>query len=105
MSAERIVHIDMSRYTEEQATKMIASATEAIRSQAQQLTPVDTGNLRRSFSTRVRRLEGEVSNSASYAPYVEYGAVRGTVRMSAQPFLRPAFDSVARRISRYWGQA
>ena len=101
MSAERIVHIDMSRYTEEQATKMIASATEAIRSQAQQLTPVDTGNLRRSFSTRVRRLEGEVSNSASYAPYVEYG----TVRMSAQPFLRPAFDSVARRISRYWGQA
>ena len=104
MSAERIVHIDMSRYTEEQATKMIASATEAIRSQAQQLTPVgETGNLRRSFSTRVRRLEGEVSNSASYAPYVEYGTV--SPRRPAQPFLRPAFDSVARRISRYWGQA
>ena len=94
----------------------IEQATELVKSTAQQLVPVgDTGNLKQSFTDDVRErgdeIVGRVSNTAEYAPYVEFGTgefaengrgrkggwvymgpdgFRFTLGMKPQPFLRPA---------------
>ena len=99
MAVERIVHVDMSKHTRSQAEKMIRSATLATEQQAKQLSAVDTGALRRSITHRVSGLYGEVGTSIEYGPYVEYG----TYRMAAQPYLRPALDSVAKQLRNLWG--
>jgi HK97 gp10 family phage protein len=81
-----------------------------VEGQAKLLAPVDTGRLAGSIITKVAdgagtRVEAPatiddeikaptkknmayVGTALEYAPYVEFG----TVRMSAQPFLRPALD-------------
>jgi len=60
--------------------------------------PVDTGNLKASMDRKVN--EGEktayVGNSSEYSPYVEFG----TYKMSAQPFLTPAFEENQSKIKR-----
>lgn len=55
---------------------------------AQQLCPVDTGNLRGSITHQVAKSEKAVyvGTNVEYAPYVELG----TSRQQAQPYLRPA---------------
>ncbi|MFW6214135.1 MAG: HK97-gp10 family putative phage morphogenesis protein [Spirochaetota bacterium] len=101
MSVERIVHIDMSKHTQAQAEKMIASATLATEDQAAQLAPVDTGNLRGSISHRFAGpLEGEVFTPVEYGPYIEYG----TRKMKAQPYMRPAVDEVRKQLVKLWQQ-
>lgn len=60
-------------------------------SDARQLAPVDTGNLRGSIQVRPATpalTEASVGPEAEYGVYVEYG----TSRMSAQPYMRPAAD-------------
>ncbi|WP_135827301.1 HK97-gp10 family putative phage morphogenesis protein [Halorussus halobius] len=63
-----------------------------IQKEAQQRSPVDTGNLRASWTglTEARRgtIITEVGNTADYAEHVE----KGTSKMAAQPMLRPAMD-------------
>lgn len=81
-----------------------------IQGQAVALTPVDTGRLRGSIATKsktkekvqnksttkegdiisgeIQENEAYVGTNVGYSPYIEYG----TVKMSAQPFMRPAFD-------------
>lgn len=58
---------------------------------AQQLCPVDTGNLQKSGFIQA---EGDdnllIGFEAEYASFVEMG----TYKMAAQPFLRPAFDEM-----------
>ena len=57
--------------------------------------PVDTGRLRSSITWRLGRdgrgLLGIVGTNVAYAPHVEFG----TVRQSAQPFLRPALGAAS----------
>lgn len=50
--------------------------------------PVDTGTLRASIATEVKDKTATVGTNVHYAAYVEYG----TVKMKAQPYLRPALD-------------
>lgn len=52
--------------------------------------PVDTGYLRRSINMNLLEagLTGIVGPTVDYASYVEYG----TRFMSAQPYVRPAFN-------------
>lgn len=61
---------------------------------ALQRVPVDTGRLKNSISTEVSEsgdsVEGVLYTDVEYGPYQEFG----TRRMSAQPFFRPAFESV-----------
>jgi len=99
MAVERIVHVDMSRHTQEQAERMIRAATIAVSNQAKQLSPVDTGALRRSITHQSSGLHGEVGTSIEYAPYIEYG----TYRTPKQPYLRPALDAVAKQVRNLWG--
>jgi len=57
---------------------------------ASRLAPVDTGFLRRSivFAIADVGLTATSTAGAEYAPYLEYG----TRFMSAQPFMRPAYN-------------
>lgn len=56
--------------------------------------PIRSGDLRRSIHTEIvntsaTHAEAEIGTDLEYAPFVEFG----TRYMSAQPYLRPAFDT------------
>ena len=82
--------------------KLLLEAAQIVTTNAKLLAPVDTGVLRSSIgyatknqktqplSVNPREGEAYVGTATSYAPYVEYG----TRRQSAQPFLRPAVNSI-----------
>lgn len=53
---------------------------------AQDLCPVDTGNLRNSITHTTDGTTAYIGTNVEYAPYVELG----TRRAAAQPFLKPA---------------
>ena len=89
---------------------------------AKEKAPKDTGELRRSISSKVENLEGVVFTPLEYAPYVEYGtglfAENGgrtqvpwsyqddsgewhsTSGQKPQPFMRPALDENREQIIR-----
>ena len=59
---------------------------------AKQLCPVDTGNLRNSITHQpVGNHTMAVGTNVYYAPFVELG----TVKMGAQPYLRPGIENHA----------
>ena len=61
---------------------------EFVEGEAKLRCPVDTGNLRDSIKYSIDENEPAVliGTNVEYAPYVEFG----TVKMQAQPYLRPA---------------
>lgn len=77
------------------------ATAEAAKDRAQQLCPVDTGLLRSSIFASVDAPGGShrrtlvVGADAPYALYVELG----TSRAPAQPFLRPAIDAEAPKLT------
>ena len=57
--------------------------------EAQDIVPVDTGNLKGSISAKVESpTKAVVEAAAEYAGYVEYG----TYKMAAQPYMMPAAE-------------
>lgn len=97
--------------------RAVTQSCELILNEARRIVPVDTGELRDSGRKDVmeesRSVTGIVSFTAKHAAYVEYGtgqrgaASRGKgpypysahwVGMPAQPYLRPAFDGVKKKI-------
>ena len=61
-----------------------------LQQKAQRNAPVDTGNLRRSIVLSIKDggMTAEVTATADYSAYVEYG----TRYMEAQPYMQPAFN-------------
>ena len=73
------------------AAKMAVKLNGAeLQQKAQRNAPVDTGNLRRSIVLSIKDggMTAEVTATADYAGYVEYG----TRFMMAQPFMHTAFN-------------
>lgn len=68
------------------ATTAVNGMAEDVAAAARELAPVQTGRLRDSITSDGNRAYTDVE----YAPFVEYG----TANMSAEPFLRPAADTV-----------
>jgi HK97 gp10 family phage protein len=72
---------------------------QAIVARAQAIVPIDTGALRDSITYRIEHTGGQwhiiVGAYTDYALFVELG----TVRMSAQPYLRPAVDQIVAHIA------
>lgn len=83
-----------SRQVMPRARQAMKKALDDIGTGAKNRAPVDTGALRNSISTQTQGnrdyARGEVGPTVNYGGYVE----RGTSRMSAQPYLRPATDAV-----------
>jgi HK97 gp10 family phage protein len=71
-----------------------------IEADAKTLAPVDTGNLRNSIGSDIQELSAEVGPTASYSAYLEYG----TSKMSAQPFMGPAFERRAPGLEQVLGK-
>ena len=76
---------------EKAAESTIKEGCEKIETQAKELCPVDSGNLRDSINTKYDdksfEHEGYVYAGMPYAPYVEFG----TRNMAPQPFMYPAY--------------
>jgi HK97 gp10 family phage protein len=70
------------------AQSVIATYAFRIERTAKRLAPVDTGRLRASITTELKRLAAEVGTDVEYAPYQEFG----TYKMDANPYLRPALN-------------
>lgn len=106
---------DIGRFISNKITPGVRASVEAsaeyVLDQAQQLVPVDTGELKGSGQTRIvdtdKSVVGHVDFTADHAGFVEYGTgLRGAEGpspgpyayntnwpgMEAQPYLRPALD-------------
>lgn len=101
-------------------TQALQQACALVESTAKQKAPKDTGELRRSITSKVEGTEGIVYTPLEYAPYIEYGtglfAVSGgrtdvpwnyqddkgewhkTNGQKPQPFLEPALNENRTRI-------
>ena len=99
----------IKRRAEAAAKAGIDETLAACVARAQASAPVDTGFLRASAFVRQAVLTasgmlGHWGFSAAYAAYVEFG----TVRMGAQPYIRPAMDieypKLARRIKAHFSR-
>ena len=123
-SVEHDIVIDLRRYTQEQAEGMIREATVTIEAQAKLLAngSVDTGRLQNSITGQSSGLIGTVGTNVHYASHVEYGtrphAINSAVHIPrvgfryigmhpgtrAQPFMRPALDSVVKQLRKFWSK-
>ena len=103
-------------------TLALGKACALVERSAKQKAPKDTGELRRSISSRVLEDRGEVFTPLEYAPYVEYGTGlfaegggrtdvpwsyqddegnwHSTSGQKPQPFMRPALDENREEIKR-----
>jgi len=82
----RITSVDKTEAEAEIHKREMATA-ELCAEEARRLCPVDTGFLRSRIEVVDLGADGAgVRDDAEYAPFVEFG----TVKMAAQPFLRPA---------------
>lgn len=101
----------LRRLSRRQHITALRAGALVIQNGAKRRVPVLTGNLRRSITNGP--LAGQtavaVGTNVEYAPHVEYG----TVKMAAQPYLRPAMDEdqgeatqeIARVYERFIGEA
>jgi HK97 gp10 family phage protein len=81
------------------ARKVVLKAAVDVQAGAQELAPVDTGNLRNSIVVQVSKVGSNAARSKTVAdvgPTAEYGAhvEYGTVHTRPQPYLGPATDDV-----------
>lgn len=99
---------------EDQLNKSLGQASAIVERAAKQLAPKDTGELRRSITSKVENKQGIIFTPLEYAPYIEYGtglfAEEGgrqdvpwnyqddkgewhsTSGMKPQPYMRPALN-------------
>jgi HK97 gp10 family phage protein len=75
---------------------MAMSAARLVARHARALAPTETGALRKSIKARrgkPRLAKGQAIAFANAADFKSHWLEYGTVKMPAQPYLRPAFDS------------
>ena len=71
------------------ASKAIRKTALDIERGAKAAAPVDTGALRNSIGSTIGTLEATIGPTVHYGVYLEYG----TYKMSARPYMGPAFDT------------
>jgi len=124
VSVERKKHIDMVRYVDSATKLTLEEMANTVKNSAAALAPSDTGTMRNSISAeKVSNYEWKVGpDNLEYPIYVEFGtgdqgAGGGrkwtywsdklqqfvtTSGMAAQPFLRPALDSIRNKAAKIW---
>lgn len=87
---------NLARYSSDRLQAAVAKRLdqlgEAMAGMSFDLVPVDTGYLQSTIYWTAEGLQLEFGATADYAAPVEYG----TWKMAAQPYLRPAWDGIAR---------
>ena len=112
--SEELVKLFEKLESQEQLDSALGKACALVEKSAKEKAPKDTGELRRSITSKVENNEGIIFTPLEYAPYVEYGtglfAEEGgrkdtpwwyqddkgewhsTSGQKPQPFMRPALD-------------
>lgn len=112
--SEELVKLFEKLESQEQLDNALGKACALVEKSAKEKAPKDTGELRRSITSKVENNEGIIFTPLEYAPYVEYGtglfAEEGgrkdtpwsyqdekgewhsTSGQKPQPFMRPALD-------------
>lgn len=90
----------------EHLEEAMETAVLLVESTAKELAPVDTGRLRSSIASEVRRvasdtIKGIIGTDVEYAKFQEFG----TSKMDANPFLRPAIETHRGDIIRLFEEA
>ena len=85
---------DYETKLEDVVREFLPPAALIVESDAKLRVPVDKGLLRASIGSNIGVGRATIGTNVNYAPHVEYG----TVKMGAQPYLRPAIDSNRRNI-------
>ena len=80
-----------------QLVEMITALAGAITEEAKIRAPVDTGALKDSIAYTIDTIELKADIGTHGIDYARYQEL-GTSKMSSQPFLRPALDSVLLRL-------
>jgi len=78
------------------ATKVMGQVADQVPNAVMQVTPVDTGHLKRSWKSRSSGLQVKILNNAFYSGYVE----NGTSRSRAQPMITPMIPRIEAEIER-----
>lgn len=79
----------ISQAMEAAMEKAVYRTSAAILSRADEIVPVDTGELKASGKLEQDKLNAEVIYDSDHAVYPEFG----TIHMAAQPYLRPALEA------------
>ena len=95
---------EVQRKVEDALEQSIKDAVVAIANDAIKLSPILTGNNRRSIKFEVGpngevakgKLEGAIYSTSGYGGYLE----TGTVKMPAQPYFKPALDMNIKKLPR-----
>lgn len=92
-------HIKQNRPAEilQALEKSIDYGARLVRTRAREIVPVDTGRLRKSIAIRDIPDGKGIGPDTDYDIYVEFG----TERMAKQPYMRPALDENAKKISMF----
>lgn len=77
----------ISEDVKEEVKEEVRDTALKIEKDAKRRAPVDTGNLRRQIRSDIDGYNATISSNADYSAYIEYG----TYKMSAQPYMTPAF--------------
>lgn len=107
MLSARVIRKNARNYpamVQQAADKFLPMAGAAVRSQAVELAPEVTGNLKGSITWRVEGASAIVGTNVDYAQHVEYGAkqkTRQSVRgyYGYKPFLRPSIDLLRKKLT------
>lgn len=88
------------RYVEERAPIVVSKVGHDMKATSQDIVPVRTGFLKSSIFLDVVGMGFDLGPTAEYGGYVE----QGTSRMSAEPYLGPAFDRHLPNLEQALGQ-
>lgn len=94
--AEALAFIrELPQAVQEAGDEITGLAAAMVETEAKRIVPVRTGTLQRSIHTEhPKQGEWTVGSKIHYAGFVEYG----TRKMAAQPYLRPAWETVQPRL-------
>lgn len=82
--------------------RFLPTAGVEVQREAVRLAPIDLGGLKGSikFKVDIAKSQVRVGTNLEYAPYQEFG----TVKMKAQPYLRPALDHNRKFLVKLWAE-
>lgn len=125
--SEELVKLFEKLESQEQLEGALGKACALVEKSAKEKAPKDTGELRRSITSKVENNEGIIFTPLLYAPYVEYGTGlfaedggrkdvpwwyqddkgewHSTSGQKPQPFMRPALDENREDIMRVLKEA